>query len=187
MLPLTTPRLILRRFVDEDCEALATYRDDPEVARYQSWEHCTLAEARAIIQANKHQPFAMPGDWIQVAIARKAHDTLIGDLAIKLQGGDPRQAIIGYTIARTHHRQGYASEAISALFDHLFRVMDLHRVTAECDTRNTGSWGLMEHLGMRREAHNLQSTWFKGKWTDDYIYAILREEWLAGRSMAMPV
>lgn len=187
MLPLLTPRLILRRFVDEDWEPLASYRDDPEVARYQSWEHCTPAEAKAIIQANKHQPFAMPGDWIQVAIALRSPDTLVGDLAIKLQGGDPRQAIIGYTIARAHQRKRYASEALSALFDHLFLVMNLHRVTAECDTRNTGSWGLMEHLGMRREAHNVQSTWFKGEWADDYIYAILREEWLAGNGIAMPV
>ena len=30
---------------------------------------------------------------------------------------------------------------------------------------------------MRREAHHMQSLWFKGNWADEYIYAILREEW----------
>jgi RimJ/RimL family protein N-acetyltransferase len=181
MLPLNTPRLRLRHFVDEDCERLAAYRNDPEVARYQSWEHCTLAEAPAIVNHNKHRMFGLPGDWLQIAIALGASDLLIGDLAVKLQDRDPRQAIIGFTIARAFHRQGYATEAVSALFDYLFRVMGLHRVTAECDTRNAASWGLMAHLGMRREAHNVQSTWFKGEWSDDYVYALLSTEWQAGK------
>ena len=187
MLPLHTPRLCLRYFVNEDCERLAAYRNDPEVARYQSWEHCTLAEATALINNNKRRAFGLPGDWLQVAIVRKAGDLLIGDLAVKLQDRDPRQAIIGFTIARDCQRQGYAAEAVGALFDHLFGVMALHRVIAECDTRNAASWGLMEHLGMRREAHNVQSTWFKGAWSDDYLYAILRHEWLAHKPMPSPV
>ncbi len=30
---------------------------------------------------------------------------------------------------------------------------------------------------MRREAHLLESLWFKGDWADDLVYAILRREW----------
>jgi RimJ/RimL family protein N-acetyltransferase len=35
---------------------------------------------------------------------------------------------------------------------------------------------------MRREAHRLRDFWSKGRWTDSYEYALLAEEWRAGRT-----
>lgn len=178
LLPLTSRRLVLRRLSDSDAPALAAYRNDPEVARYQTWERCSLAEAKALIDEYKHQPFGGPGEWLQAAIALRTTNEPIGDIAMKLQRRDPRQAVIGFTVAREHQRHGYAREIISALFDHFFGAMGLHRVSADCDPRNNASWGLMESLGMRREAHHRRNLWLKGEWTDEYIYAILREEWI---------
>lgn len=182
MLPLRTQRLVLRPFVDADAAALATYRNDPEVARYQSWERCSLAEAKAIITEYKHKPFGTPGEWIQAAIALRATDQLVGDVAMKLQHRDPRQAIVGFTIARDQQRRGYAREILSGVFSYYFRELGLHRISADCDPRNVASWGLMESLGMRREAHHHRNLWFKGEWADEYIYAILREEWISERT-----
>jgi aminoglycoside 6'-N-acetyltransferase len=181
MLPLTTPRLVLRRLQDNDAPALAAYRNDPEVARYQSWERCSLAEAKAIITENRSHVFGNPGEWIQAAVALRATDQLIGDIAMKLQRHDVRQAVVGFTIARNQQRRGYAHEILTALYDYFFFVMGLHRVSADCDPRNDASWGLMASLGMRREAHHVANLWFKGTWSDEYIYAILREEWIARR------
>ena len=45
--------------------------------------------------------------------------------------------------------------------------------------RNAASARVLEHLGMRREAHHLASAWWKGEWTDEYVYALLAEEWAA--------
>jgi aminoglycoside 6'-N-acetyltransferase len=39
---------------------------------------------------------------------------------------------------------------------------------------------LLERLGMRREGHLRQSTWAKGEWADDLVYALLRDEWVSG-------
>lgn len=47
MLPLTTPRLLLRRFRTEDLPSFSHYRNLPEVARYQSWTHYDMAQATA--------------------------------------------------------------------------------------------------------------------------------------------
>jgi aminoglycoside 6'-N-acetyltransferase len=181
MLPLTTERLILRRLSDGDSHALAAYRNDPEVARYQSWERCSLAEAKALITEFKNQSFGTPGEWIQAAVALRTTNQLVGDVAMKLQRHDPRQAVVGFTIARHHQRHGYAREILSAVFDYFFVVMGLHRVSADCDPRNAASWGLMESLGMRREAHHLRNFWSKGEWADEFIYAILRDEWIEKR------
>jgi RimJ/RimL family protein N-acetyltransferase len=181
MLPLTTERLILRRLDNVDAHAMAAYRNDPEVARYQSWERCSLAEAKTLITEHKNQPFGRPGEWIQAAIALRSTNQLVGDVAMKLQRHDPRQAIVGFTVARNHQRRGYAREILSAVFDHFFLAIGLHRVSADCDPRNAASWRLMESLGMRREAHHLRNLWFKGDWADEYIYAVLREEWIGRR------
>jgi RimJ/RimL family protein N-acetyltransferase len=181
MLPLATERLVLRRLGDADAHALAAYRNDPEVARYQTWERCSLAEAKALITEYRNQAFGNPGEWIQAAIALRTTDQLIGDVAMKLQRHDPRQAVVGFTVARSHQRRGYAREILSAIFDYFFLVMGLHRVSADCDPRNMASWGLMESLGMRREAHHRRNFWSKGEWADEYIYAVLRDEWIEKR------
>jgi RimJ/RimL family protein N-acetyltransferase len=60
-----------------------------------------------------------------------------------------------------------------------FETYNLHRVSAECDVLNPPSFKLMERLGMRREAHFLENMWFKGQWSDSYVYAILADEWKA--------
>lgn len=179
MVPLYTERLIVRRFEDADCGPLAAYRNDPAVALYQSWEQCTLAEARMLVADNKAMPFGVPGEWIQVAIALRTGGQIIGDLAVKILERDARQAILGFTVAASHQRRGLGSEAVGAVMAYLFTAMGLHRVTAECDPRNHASWRLMERLGMRREAHCLRSLWYKGDWADEYRYAILRDEWHA--------
>jgi RimJ/RimL family protein N-acetyltransferase len=57
-------------------------------------------------------------------------------------------------------------------------VQGLHKVTGECDARNTASAGLLERLGFTREGRLRQQTWIKGEWTDDLIYGLLAEEWL---------
>jgi hypothetical protein len=38
------------------------------------------------------------------------------------------------------------------------------------------SAAVLERLTVRREGHLRQSTWAKGEWTDDLLYALLQEE-----------
>jgi RimJ/RimL family protein N-acetyltransferase len=42
------------------------------------------------------------------------------------------------------------------------------------------SAALLERLAMRREGHLRESTWAKGEWTDDLVYALLQDEWQSG-------
>ncbi len=50
------------------------------------------------------------------------------------------------------------------------------------DVRNTGSWRVMEKLGMRREALFHHDVMAHDGWRDSYLYAVLADEWLAGTS-----
>ena len=108
---------------------------------------------------------------------------LIGDCAAMPQADDPRQCEIGFTLAPEYQGRGYATEAVRLLAGYLFG-RGKHRITASCDARNAASAAVLERLGMRREGHLRQSTWAKGEWTDDLLYALLRDEWPPGSSAA---
>jgi RimJ/RimL family protein N-acetyltransferase len=177
LLPLHTPRLVLRRFTEADVAAFFAYRNDPKIARYQSWEGIELAEAASLVRRHATQPFGVPGEPLQIAVALRETNELIGDCMVRIHAPDTRQATIGGTLARRFQRQGFAVEALSCLLDGLFRL-NLHRVVADTDVENSAAWTLMEQLGLRREAHLRQSLWFKGRWADEYLYAMLREDWL---------
>jgi RimJ/RimL family protein N-acetyltransferase len=181
-IPFETKRLILRRFTARDAEAFLAYRNDPRIAQYQSWEGCTAEEATEFVHRQATRQFGVPGEWLQIAVALKESDQLIGDCAVRIHPQEPRQATIGVTFAQAYQKRGYAVEALSGLLDCLFARAKLHRVVADTDPKNTAAWRLMERLGLRREGHLHQSLWFKGDWADEFLYAILREEWMAKRT-----
>jgi RimJ/RimL family protein N-acetyltransferase len=91
---------------------------------------------------------------------------------------DDQQAEVGFTMAREAHGKGLAYEATTAVLDYVFTTLKLHRVIAIADCENTKSVALLNRLGMRREGHFIRNIWFKGRWGDEYLYAILREEWM---------
>jgi len=179
---LETQRLIMRQFTDTDLEPFLTYRSDPEVARYQGWtEPYTHVMADEFIQEMKtHQP-GEPGKWFQWAIELRARGQLIGDCAFHMQERDTRQAEIGVTLSRAHQGRGYAQEAIQRLLKYLFDELGLHRVSANCDPENKPAWQILERMGFRREAHFVESLWFKGRYADEYWYALLYREWAAAK------
>jgi RimJ/RimL family protein N-acetyltransferase len=176
---IETERLLLRHFHESDLEPFLAYRNDPEVRKYQGWQVPYLREMAAdFIDEMKAAVPGEEGRWFQTAIQRKADHVLIGDLAFHPLRGNPRQAYFGFTLARPFWGQGYASEAARALLDHLFGVLAMHRIIADCDVDNANSYRLLERLGFRREAHHVENYWLGGdRWGDEYVYALLEREW----------
>ena len=168
-------RLIIRRLRDSDVGPFLAYRNDPEVAKYQSWDSCTKQEAIDLVR-DATQP-GTPGEWFQFAVELKQTSTLIGDCALKTEA-DGRQAEIGFTFSRAYQRRGFASEAVTRVLEYAFCELSLHRVYAITDQENASSVALLERLGMRREGAFVENAWFKGRWSSEYLYAVLRDEWL---------
>jgi aminoglycoside 6'-N-acetyltransferase len=179
---LITDRLLLRRFRLTDLPAFTAYRSDPEVARYQGWEApYPLERARRMLAELNRQHPDTPGEWFQFAVALRDTDELIGDCGVHVPAEEPRQAELGFTFAATRQGRGYATEAVRRLLEYLFVDRDKHRVFASCDDRNLRSAALLRRVGMRREGLRLQSTWCKGEWTNDELFALLRDEWRGPR------
>jgi RimJ/RimL family protein N-acetyltransferase len=170
-----TSRLIARRFTALDLDAFVAMRADPEVARFQSWENFTEQDGRAFLEPGPAQ--RNPGDpgWFQFALERKDDQQFIGDCGLKTHDTDPRLAQIGYTVARPHWSQGYATEAVRGLIAYAFASFPIHRIIASVDPRHVASVRVLEKAGLVKEAHFRQSEWFKGAWADDALYAVLSD------------
>ena len=102
---------------------------------------------------------------------------MIGDCAFRRLSKDHAQAEIGFTIARPHQGQGYATEALIALLGYLFDELEVHRVYANCDPDNMPSIRLLQKIGLRHEGRFIESLWLRGSWVSEDWYAILRREW----------
>jgi len=175
---LAGQRVALRRFRLADVAPFVAYRSAAEVARFQSWDAPYPREEgeRFVRQMMGEHPDTA-GQWFQFAVELRATGQLVGDCAAIPHAADPRQCEIGFTIAGERQGHGYATEAARLLVGYLFGGRGKHRVTACCDPRNAPSIAVLERLGMRREGHLRQSTWAKGEWTDDLLYALLHHEW----------
>jgi len=180
---LESDRLILRNLRESDLEDFYEYRCRPEVARFQLWEPFDRQESLEYIVKYKDSLPGIPGQWFQLGIVLKEKNKLIGDCAIKLLEHEPRIAEIGCSLSTDYQGKSIAKEALTLMLDHFFLKTDLNRVVGITDAENTPSVRLMESLKMRKEGHFIQDIWFKGKWGDEFQYAILKEEWLKNRNL----
>jgi ribosomal-protein-alanine N-acetyltransferase len=179
MLPIETERLTVRSFEAEDWTALLAYMSQSEVVRYLPEEPFAEMQARQFI--NKVVEAERDGDDLpeKMAVILKSSGSLIGHLVFEVYNRRYRTWEIGWVFHPAYHGQGYATEASEALLSHGFESLNLHRVIATCDPRNSASYRIMEKLGMRREAHFKKDVFLHGQWADEYFYAILKEEWQA--------
>ena len=174
---ILTQRLRLSKLMASDAPAMFEYRSDPEVCRYQSLEPGSLRDVEKFIGSIESTPFDTAGTWFQFAIRLRESGQLIGDLGTHFIADDPRQVEIGFTVSPARQGQGYATEAVSGVLDHLLGTLQKHRVFASVDPRNEPSVALLKRVGMRQEAHFRKSLWFKGDWADDMVFGILGSEW----------
>lgn len=121
--------------------------------------------------------FDSPGTWFQFGIRSRETGDLVGDLGVHfLEDGE--QVEIGFTVAPSRQGRGFGTEAVAGLLEYLFGTLGKHRVFVSVDPRNEPSLRLLRRLGMRQEAHFVQSVRSKGEWTDDIVAAVLASEWI---------
>jgi RimJ/RimL family protein N-acetyltransferase len=177
-LQISTERLLLRSFRDADLDEFLAYRNDPEVARFQSWEGISRGTAAALLRQNTQASLGTPGQWQQIAIALNPDDRLIGDLGLFLRD-DGSSAELGFTLAARHQGRGFAREAMAGLIDALFDRPELERLEAVTDTRNESAIALLVRLGF--EILSTAEVVFKGIACQEHTYALSRVAWLAAR------
>ena len=146
---LTTQRLILRPWRDEDLEPLFAINGDPESMRYFA-APMTRAESDAwAARMRAHIAEYGWGFWVVAEAASGDFVGVVGLLTIPWQAHFTPAVEIGWRIAPAFRRQGYAEEAARAALAHGFGALGLGSIVAFTVPGNSGSWRLMEKLGVR--------------------------------------
>ncbi len=178
MLPLpilNTPRLLLDAIAPADTCAFFQMHCDPEVTRYLSMEPLgDDAEAAVLIEALVQRSAA--GTELRWAMRRRCDGLMVGTVNLEGAHSPRRRAELGYAVARTQWRQGYAREAIGAVLAHAFGPLHLNRVEALVYAENTPSRALLRSLGFAEEGYLREHAWEKGRFWDDVIYALLARD-----------
>jgi [ribosomal protein S5]-alanine N-acetyltransferase len=175
MPPLETARLVIRPFIMADLETLHQILDvELSEADFGTEGVQSLAERREWLEwtilnydqlAKMYQP-----PYGDRAIVLKQTEQLIGAigyvpcimpfgqlpaLAAGLDETTRRLATcelgLYYALTPTQQRQGYTSEAATAMAEYAFQSMRLRRVVATTTYDNEGSMGVMRKLGMQIE------------------------------------
>ena len=180
MLPhpvLITGRLILRPYETGDFEAVHAYASIPEVSQYMDWGPNTTENTRDFVARCVDAAQSWQETGFFFAVVRKDDNRLIGGCDMSAERGATREGGIGYCLHPDFWGRGYMTECAEALLKLGFEEMKWRRITSFCDPDNIGSWRVMEKVGMRREGHEREAKWFKGRWHDWLKYAILDHEW----------
>jgi len=173
-LPIVTERLILRRLSRDDVQDLLEFVSHPSVTSAVPEMEPTESGIHQYIERQlSYQPFEQD-KLFDLAIERKKDGKVVGLMTLIWK---EHVGAIGWALGLGFRGQGYAAEAARAMLDYAFASLGLHRIEAETGSLNEPSWRVMEHLGMRREAHLREATIENGQWLDSYLYAILADEW----------
>jgi ribosomal-protein-alanine N-acetyltransferase len=85
--------------------------------------------------------------------------------------------LVNYHDGNIRSRRGIATEALSAMIEHCFGTLGLHRLQAFIDPGNAASRGLVEKLGFRCEGLLREHLRVEEVWRDDLVYGLLASEW----------
>ena len=155
---LETDRLLLRRYDPEDAEqcfaflsnAQDAYMDCSKVFHEMDTEYQELMDLFDQRES-------------QYIITLKESGEVIGTVNVF---ADDSRAVdtmeIGYSIAHTHQRKGYAFEALSALLNLLQNDLCLEMITAGVLPENVASEKLLRKLGFYEEGLRHKAVWHEG-------------------------
>lgn len=169
--PLFTERLSIQPLGMNDIEAFVKYRQDPEIARFQSWETSySLADAVNLVQGQHQVTLASEGNWLQLAIHDLDTKLLIGDVALHSLDEKSSRFELGFTLAREHQGKGLGKEAVTRVISYLVDDEGATFFEASTDRRNVRSSKLLVSLGFELQPSRSWEEDFKNEWVTVDVY-----------------
>lgn len=174
---LETDRLILRRYVNED--AMAMYKNwasDKEVTKFLTWPSHSSQEVSQYVTGDWVNQYSNESYYHWAIVLKDNGDEPVGDIAVVDMKENISMVHIGYCIGRTWWHRGITSEALKAVMDFLFDVVDVNRIEARHDPRNPNSGKVMKKCGMKYEGTLRSADWNNQGICDASYYALLKSE-----------
>jgi len=130
-------------------------------------------EALSFLAEMSEAPLFTPGDWVQLGIAERDADQLIGDIGIFVSA-DGFNGEIGFTLAPAAQGRGVATAAVRQALQLLFSITRVTRVLGITDSRNVRSIRLLERVEFRQ--HERRSAVFCGESCVEVVYVLPRND-----------
>lgn len=173
---IETNRLILRRFVSEDAEAMfRNWASDSEVTKYLTWPTHPSIEVSKFVTEDWVNSYS-DEKYYQWAIVLKENGEPIGSISAVHMNEDVDMVHIGYCIGRAWWHQGITSEAMKAVMDFFFDIVEANRIESRHDPRNPNSGKVMQKCGMKYEGTLCSSDRNNQGICDACYYALLKAE-----------
>ena len=117
------------------------------------------------------------GTALPFFLIRKHDARVLGAITLdNIRRGPAQSGTLGYWVGARYARQGYMREAIRAVVDHAFGVLDLSRIEAACLPENAASRGVLERSGFKYEGVAQAYLQINGRWRNHVLYSNLRPD-----------
>ncbi len=169
-------RVNLRHIETADIDSLYDIFSDSEAMRF--FGIVPFAERADAVNylADIHKNFEK-NTLFQWGISLKTDNKIIGTTTLFHIDEKNCRAEIGYALNREFWGKGLVTEAVNALLNYAFTELNLHRIEADVDPRNTPSIRLLERFGFQKEGY-LRERWIvQGETQDALFYGLLKNEW----------
>jgi ribosomal-protein-alanine N-acetyltransferase len=157
----------LRVVEKEDLPLFAKFLNDLEVGG----EYMPILQQSSVEIEKKYDELSPEEKWFFI---EKKDGTKIGWISHSFTRGS---MTIDYALIPKERNRGHCTEAVKIMVDYLFLSKDIARIEAETLTENSTSQRVLERVGFKKEGIRRKSSFVRGKWHDDVLYGILREEW----------
>lgn len=174
---IETDRLILRRYVIEDADAMyKNWAFDSDVTKFLTWQpHSSVEVSRGIIE-NWLKEYSDEKYYQWAIVLKDNGNEPIGDISVVHMNEDISMVHIGYCLGRAWWRRGIMSEALKAVMDFMFDTVEVNRVESRHDPMNPNSGKVMQKCGMKYEGTLRSADRNNQGICDACYYALLRSE-----------
>lgn len=176
-LSLETERLLLQEISWDDLDQIHELHSIPEVDEFNTQGlPSSLEETRKIVDHEIRAKMQYPRPSYTWKIELRESGKFIGLAGITLSNDKFRLGEIYYKLHPAFWGKGYATEVARRLISAGFEHFELHKVEAGVAVENIRSIRVLEKAGMHREGLRRKILPIRGKWIDNYHYAILTDQ-----------
>ncbi len=170
-------RITLRTAHAGDAHLMKMWRSEPSIRRFQPLGAVTLNQLGAELASQRitdlHRGRGDKFQWIISCDNQPA-----GWITLVVTNWEHGLAETGYALSAPFQRRGLMPQALQQLLAEVFLNTTLERIEARCAVENLGSQKVLESLGFRKEGLLRGYFVLDHRRTDNYLYAILRSDWL---------
>lgn len=148
---IETDRLILRRYNESDIDAIYEIITDERLAKYIKYPNLTKDEELERIK--KWISEADENIYEKWVMELKATGEVVGNIDVNTVVKKHNYCNVGYTVRYNYWGNGYASEALKAVSDHLLSESGYYLVECSCNELNTQSYRVMEKAGFEKDGY----------------------------------